>query len=133
MLGLLGLGDGALDKEIDGFLLRSPAPNSTQVAGFLKLYDGEARNAAARRLVERGVPAVTVSSALSWLETSSSWGWSTIGGVLSVASAAFSGYHGYRRNNSIGWAIAWFTLGGIFPIFTPVVALAQGYGKRKGT
>lgn len=51
--------------------------------------------------------------------------------VLSTASAALSGYHGYKRNNSLGWGIAWFALGGLFPIITPTVAFAQGFGKRK--
>jgi hypothetical protein len=44
--------------------------------------------------------------------------------------AAVSGYHGYKRNNSIGWGIAWFALGGIFPVITPTIAFAQGFGKR---
>jgi hypothetical protein len=49
---------------------------------------------------------------------------------LSAISAAVSGYHGIKRNNgSIGWGIAWFLLGGIFPILTPVVAVAQGFAK----
>lgn len=48
---------------------------------------------------------------------------------LSVVSSAVSAYHGYKRNQSVGWAIGWALLGGMFPIITPVVALAQGYGK----
>lgn len=54
------------------------------------------------------------------------WMW-----ILDTASAALSGYHGYRRNNSLGWGIAWFALGGLFPIITPTIAFAQGFGKRK--
>jgi hypothetical protein len=50
-------------------------------------------------------------------------------GALSLLSAAASGYHGYKRNESVGWGFAWFTLGGMFPIFTPVIAVAQGFGK----
>jgi len=49
--------------------------------------------------------------------------------VASVASAAASGFHGYKRNQSVGWAVGWFLLGGLFPIITPVVAVAQGYAK----
>lgn len=49
--------------------------------------------------------------------------------ALSLLSAAASGYHGYKRNQSIGWGFVWFTLGGMFPIFTPVIAVAQGYAK----
>jgi len=53
-------------------------------------------------------------------------------GLISAASAGLSGVHGYRRNNSVGWGIAWFVLGGLFPVITPTVAFAQGFGKRKG-
>lgn len=59
----------------------------------------------------------------------------TVGGVvwglLSVGSSIASTYHGYKRNQSIGWAIVWGILGGMFPVITPTVAIAQGYGKRK--
>lgn len=53
-------------------------------------------------------------------------------GLISAASAGVSGFHGYKRNNSVGWGIAWFILGGMFPVITPTVAFAQGFGKRKG-
>lgn len=50
--------------------------------------------------------------------------------TLSAASLGASAYHGYRRNRgSVGWAIAWGLLGGLFPIITPAVALAQGFAK----
>lgn len=40
-------------------------------------------------------------------------------------------YHGYKRNNSWGWAVAWGIIGGAFwPIALPV-AVAQGIGKPK--
>ena len=55
-----------------------------------------------------------------------------IWGVLSAVSAGVSGFHGYRRNNSAGWGVAWFILGGLFPVITPTVAFAQGFGKRRG-
>lgn len=51
--------------------------------------------------------------------------------ALCTVSAAASGYHGYKRNQSVGWAISWFLLGGIFPVITPVIAIAQGFGKEK--
>lgn len=54
-----------------------------------------------------------------------------VGRVLSVAGAAIGAYHGYKRNGgSIGWAIGWSLLGGMFPVITVPVALAQGLGKR---
>jgi hypothetical protein len=50
--------------------------------------------------------------------------------VLATVSAAACGYHGYKRNNSIGWAVVWFLFGGWFPVITPVVAVAQGFGTK---
>lgn len=123
----------ALLQEIDGFLLRSPSPSSTDVVNFLKLYTGGARDRAARGLIAKGVSSSAVSSALTFLDAEARWDYRKIGGVLALVSAAASGYHGYRRNNSIPWALVWFTLGGIFPIVTPVIAAAQGFGKRKAS
>jgi len=50
--------------------------------------------------------------------------------ALSTASMAASAFHGYKRNNSVGWAVVWGILGGLFPVIVPVIAFAQGYGKR---
>ncbi len=52
--------------------------------------------------------------------------------VILTASIAASAYHGYKRNRSTGWAIWWGVMGAIFPIITPAVAIAQGFGKRSG-
>lgn len=50
--------------------------------------------------------------------------------ALSLGSAAASTYHGYKRNRgSVPWALAWGFLGGMFPIVTPAIAVAQGFGK----
>lgn len=49
--------------------------------------------------------------------------------ALAMVSMGASAYHGYKRNNSVGWAVWWALMGGIFPIITPVIAFAQGYGK----
>ena len=130
---LLGLGDTSakLSAEIDGFLLRAPKPNSTQVVDFLKLYPQGERTAVAQALVARGVDAKAIANALNWFAASDSWNTNTIYGVLAVISAMASGFHGYRRNKSIAWGAVWFVLGGIFPIFTVVVATAQGFAKPK--
>jgi len=50
--------------------------------------------------------------------------------LLYLASSLACAYHGYKRNDSVGWAIAWGALGGL-SLITPVIALAQGYGKPK--
>jgi len=49
--------------------------------------------------------------------------------VASAASVAVSTYHGYKRNDSIGWALVWGACGGLFPVVTPAIAIAQGLGK----
>jgi len=52
--------------------------------------------------------------------------------ILRPVSAIVSGIHGYRRNHeSWGAALGWAALGFLFPVITPVVALAQGYAKEK--
>ena len=50
--------------------------------------------------------------------------------ALSVAGMGLGAYHGYKRNNSVGWGVGWGLLGGLFPIFTIPISLAQGFGKR---
>jgi hypothetical protein len=52
-----------------------------------------------------------------------------IGTALLTASTALCTYHGYKRNDSVGWALAWGILGGMFPIIAPVVAVAQGFAE----
>jgi hypothetical protein len=52
-------------------------------------------------------------------------------GLLATASAAVSGFHGYRRNKSVGWGIVWFVLGGLFPVIVPTIAIAEGFGQPK--
>lgn len=56
-----------------------------------------------------------------------------VGGVeaaILVGSVAASAYHGYKRNRSTGWAFWWGFMGLLFPVVTPAVAIAQGFGKR---
>lgn len=54
--------------------------------------------------------------------------------MLSLASGIASAYHGSRRYPRRVWpAVGWGVMGMIFPVITPVVAVAQGYGKpRRG-
>lgn len=51
-------------------------------------------------------------------------------GIASVVSTGLGVYHGYKRNDSLGWALWWGLMGGLFPIVTPAVAFAQGFGER---
>ena len=56
--------------------------------------------------------------------------WPQVWGMVSLASAVAGTYHGYKRNQSVGWAIVWGLCGTFFPIITPTIAVAQGFGKR---
>jgi len=47
------------------------------------------------------------------------------------AAACATAFHGYKRNQSVGWALAWAAAGYAAPVLAPVIALAQGFGKAK--
>ncbi len=53
--------------------------------------------------------------------------------VIDTLSMVASTYHGYKRNQNgdhpIAWALTWGLLGTLFPVVTPVIAVAQGFGK----
>lgn len=51
--------------------------------------------------------------------------------AIRTAATGACAYHGYRRNDSVGWAIGWALLGGVFPVIAVPVALAQGFGRPK--
>lgn len=48
------------------------------------------------------------------------------------AVAAAAAYHGYKRNNSLGMALVWAAAGYLAPVITPVISIAQGFGKPRG-
>lgn len=52
--------------------------------------------------------------------------------LFALAGAGVGAYHGYKRNDSVWWALGWGFLGSIFPIFVIPIAFAQGIGKPKG-
>jgi hypothetical protein len=49
---------------------------------------------------------------------------------LRMAGSALGAYHGWKRNESIGWAIGWGILGAMFPLITSGIAVAQGLSKK---
>lgn len=49
--------------------------------------------------------------------------------AIAAAGVGLGAYHGYRRNNSLGWGLVWGLAGGIAPVITTAVALAQGFGQ----
>lgn len=50
---------------------------------------------------------------------------------VSLLSGALSAIHGWNRDHTPIAAWGWFTLGSLFPIVTPLVALGQGYAKPR--
>lgn len=129
MMLLKGLGAAdQIDTAIDGFLAPSSAPTTADIKAFLAVYPSDQRDAVAQRLIARGVNVLDVNAALN---PASTWSSSKTWGVISIFSGAASAFHGYRRNQSIGWGLAWFVAGSIFPIVIPTIAIAQGYGVRK--
>lgn len=75
-------------------------------------------------------PSVAPPVALGSLGASDGWrNAAAIYGVLSTASMAASVYHGYRRRGTISNALVWGAMGALFPVITPAVALAQGFGE----
>jgi hypothetical protein len=133
MITLYGLGaspDPA--TAISGFLSTTPTPTSAQIGDFLKLFAEPARSEIAQGLIAAGVDATKVTSASQFLKASGAITKRTVYGLLTVASAAASGYHGIKRNHgSIGWGLWWFVMGGLFPIITPVIAIARSPGFAK--
>jgi hypothetical protein len=78
---------------------------------------------------EHGEPRWSSTGAVE--ETPGMVGWQ----IASLISGGMGAYHGYKRHNgSISWALGWSFLGGVFPVFVPAIALAQGFGKplKKG-
>lgn len=111
-------------------LKRTPAPSPDDLTSFFKGLPKKDWSTASTLFVSAGVPGEIVRASMyAAVQTEVAWA----KGALTLASAAISGFHGTRRNNSIFWGAWWFIMGLTFPIFTPVVAFAQGVGKRKGS
>ncbi len=119
------MADGII-KEAGGLFFVS----STAIKNAMAVLSDEDAQRLGQALIAKGVDASSVESAMS-RQFGKAGGTSTIWAVLATASAAASAYHGYKRNRSVGWAIWWFFMGGLFPVVTPVIAVAQGYGKEK--
>ena len=51
--------------------------------------------------------------------------------LLSVVGTAVGAYLGYKRKQSTGWGILWAICGGVAPVITVPIALAQGVGEKK--
>ena len=83
----------------------------------LKLESDQARERAKQER-ERALPELLrAGSTLNTVFVIGGW-------VGSIAGA----YHGYKRNDSVGWAIGWSLLGAFWPVTIPIM-VAQGFGK----
>lgn len=145
-----GLGDGAVfgglgaltEAEIQQLAERiRDAYMVMDIQAILEIVPTVAeRQAVASRAVAIGADASKVQEALATLERGAGlkalfkpppMPVRIIWGVLSTASFAASVYHGYKRNDSLGWGIWWGFMGALFPVITPTIAVAQGFGKPK--
>jgi hypothetical protein len=114
------------------------------IANVLQSLRPQDRSAVVSKMIWKGADAPIVNAALAMSfspmrgfgaespEATEVWKaywtnptWNVIRTVSMVASV----YHGYRRNDSVGWALWWGLMGSIFPIITPTIALAQGFGE----
>jgi len=51
---------------------------------------------------------------------------------VKLAAGVALGYHGYRRTGSVFWALVYAAAGRWFPLEAVPIAVAQGYGQKKG-
>jgi len=148
-IDIMGLGDGLTDEQIEAMGKELAAKtndfisriSSYELGTLLAQYDADTRNRIAAAIIGNGGDTSTVTTALRYASedlapspiakirhkglVAGLWG------VLSTASMAASAYHGYKRNESVGWALVWGLFGAMFPIITPAIALAEGFGKPK--
>ena len=115
-----------------GESLARQQPASWDLAAALKPLDKDSRQKVIAYYLAAGGSSFTLESAQRELHR---WTinptWAAIWGVAATASFAACVYHGYKRNDSVGWAIGWGALALLFPVVTPVIAVAQGFGKPK--
>lgn len=108
-----------------------------EIADAMAVLNPSDRQRLAEMIIARSTEkADDVAWAMSYIESGASSKtalrkYSTAWAIIGTASMAASAYHGYRRNRSVGWAIWWGIWGAVLPVFTPVIAVAQGFGKRK--
>lgn len=51
---------------------------------------------------------------------------------VKLAAGAALAYHGYRRTGSVWWALVYGMAGRWFPLEAVPIAVAQGFGTKKG-
>jgi hypothetical protein len=137
-LGALGYGlsDEALDKIAERLYLYDtdslPALKQ-EIVNEMRLLVVEDRPRLAQKLIDLGVNTDLVREAMEasgakmpfWMDPVKLKAGITVWGVLGTVSMVAGIYHGYARNQSIGWGLWWGLMGVMFPIATPTIALAQ--------
>lgn len=134
-LGGLGLSDEDLNTLAHS-LVDPKGPGAVvipEIHNAMKLLTKDERNTLGVMLIALGVPSTKVTTAKMFARTKDPEfkKRAMIWGVISTISMGASAYHGYKRNDSIGWALWWGLMGSIFPIITPVIGVAQGFGQPK--
>lgn len=133
LMNLFGLGDPTT-QELQlaaQALVRSGPVSALSAKAYFLVLPKKSWGDAGIALINAGVAPAVAYEGLRLAEETKKIPWKTVAGVATVASAALSSIHGYRRNKSIGWALWWFTMGTVFPVVTPAIAVAQGYARPK--
>lgn len=129
---LFGLGDPTpAEADQIAALLATGSPTAEVVRDFLLLLPSKQWSDTTAALMLKGVSPLVVSEGLRLAREQGRPPWKLITSILTLASASVSAYHGTRRNRSVGWGIWWFVMGATFPLITPTIALAQGFGRSK--
>ena len=130
---LQGLGASDADLEAMAQQIAAGSASSDDIAELMRVMNKNEKATFSAKLIAAGVDPSTVASATHKVQfdgivgrpVSKFW---AIAGTVSMAASA---YHGYKRNNSVGWALGWGLLGALFPIITPTIGIAQGFAKPK--
>lgn len=138
--GLGALGYGLSDEELDKIAEKlylydtdSVQVLQNQVENAMRILVPQDRQRLAEKLIALGMNTDLVREAMIaagakmpfWMDPEKRKVGITVWGVLGTLSMAASAYHGYVRNQSIGWALWWGFMGSLFPVITPTIALAQ--------
>jgi hypothetical protein len=132
-MSLFGLGDptpNELQLAAEA-LVRSGAVTVQSARAYFLVLPEKSWGDAGLALINKGVASTVVYEGMRLAKEQRKFPWKTVAGVATIASAALSAAHGYRRNQSVGWGLWWFVMGTVFPIVTPTIAVAQGYGKKR--
>jgi hypothetical protein len=130
---LFGLGDPTTAElqATAAALVRSGPISALSAKAYYLVLPKKSWGDAGLALINASVAPAVAYEGMRLAREATKFPWKTVAGVATIASAAASGFHGYRRNKSLGWALWWFTMGTIAPVVTPMIGLAQGFGKRK--